>query len=356
MDYLESFKRLVERAPAFRGKAVELVIIANPAAGGFTITKRAAENKKFFFDVLEWVMANPVVVKSCDARLHLTAHAGHAREIAETVADEMLSPDYRADLTLVVTAGGDGTSHEVQTAFADRMLLSGHPELSDRLCFLRLPFGTGNDGSDGRFLSESLELLTSEVEIKKNPVVCIRRSESAETKYAFNIASVGLDAFVATLTNQLKSKFPGDVYKLMIDAACLFYNRMYKVGAMDVRASLKGTPLWAERAKWLMVIMGASGHRTYGSNQKILPGESNVCCVHEMSLLAKLSLKELFKSGRHSGNEKAVMLTADRLVLGYDSKLLMQLDGEAITLQAADFPVVMELSEPCLPVLKVKSV
>ncbi len=354
MDYLEGFKNLVERAPAFRGKAVELVIIANPAAGGFTIPKRAHENKKAFLDVLEWARPNPVLVKSCAARLHLTARSGHAREIAEAVADEMLSPGFTADITLLVTAGGDGTSHEAQTALANRMLRGGHPELADRLCVLRLPFGTGNDGSDGRHLAETLELLTSEVEIVKNPVVQVRRSGNQDIKYAFNNASVGIDAFIANLTNIMKSKIPGDAYKIMIDVACLFYNRLYRIGDIDVRTSRGGQPSWAERSRWLLIVMGATGHRTYGSNQKILPTDENVCCVREMSVFEKLSLKELFKSGRHAGHEKAILLKADRVVIGYDSRLLLQLDGEIIHLEGGDFPLVMELSEPCLPILRLR--
>jgi len=352
LDYLAEFKFLVERAPVFRGKSVRLELIANPVAGGFTIPRRAAENRKAFVDVIDWAKANPVTVSSCEARLHLTSRSGHAREMADAILDEILSDGNEGSCTLIVTAGGDGTSHEVQTAVAERILEGKHRELSERLCLLRLPFGTGNDGSDGRYLSESLELLTSEVAMVRNPVVRVRRSGDPEPKYAFNIASVGIDAFISDMTNRLKSNIPGDVYKLWIDIACVFYNRLYRVGEMDLRASLNGEIGWSERNRWLLAVMGASGHRTYGSNQKILPSDANLCCVREMTLLEKLSLKELFKSGRHSGNPKAVLCHADRLVIGYDSRLLMQLDGETVHLSPGDFPVVMELTEPCMPVLR----
>ncbi len=354
MDYLEGFKSIVERAPAFRGLSVHLAIIANPVAGGFTIAKRADENRKAFSDVLEWALPNPVLTRSCAARLHLTSRAGHAHELAEAIIGEIMTGVDKADVTLIVTAGGDGTSHEVQTAIASRVLSGEYPGLAERLCVLRLPFGTGNDGSDGRHLSESLELLTSEVEITRNPVVLVRRAGTGETKYAFNIASVGLDAFVSDMTNRLKSKIPGDVYKLWIDVACLFYDRLYRVGEMDIRTSLGGEAGWGGRAQWLLALMGASGHRTYGSNQKILPTDENVCCIREMPLLEKLSLKELFKKGGHAGNAKAVLCKADRMVIGYNSKLLMQLDGETVHLGPEHFPVVMELSSPCMPILRLK--
>ena len=50
------------------------------------------------------------------------------------------------------------------------------------------------------------------VEIVKNPVVQVRRSGNQDIKYAFNNASVGIDAFIANLTNIMKSKIPGDAY------------------------------------------------------------------------------------------------------------------------------------------------
>lgn len=355
MDYLEEFRHLVERSPAFRGKSVDLVLIANPVAGGFTIRRRAEENRETFSTVLDWVKHNPVLTTSCSARLHLTDRAGHAREITEIVLDEMVSGYYRSDCVLIVTAGGDGTSHEVQTAIATRMLEAGHMELRERLCVLRLPFGTGNDGSDGRHLSEALELLTSEVDISFNRVVCVKRTGDKPLKYAFNIASVGIDAFVSDMTNRLKTRLPGDVYKLWIDLACVFYNKIYRVGEMDLATSLNGTKVWSERAKWVLAVMGASGKRTYGSNQKILPGIENVCSVKEMPFISKLLIKERLKQGTHVNSPLASLCNADRLVIGYDRPVLMQLDGETVPLTAADFPVVMELTEACIPTLRPKT-
>lgn len=355
MDYLEEFRHLVERSPAFRGKSVDLVVIANPVAGGFAISRRAAENQATFSTVLEWAKHNPVVTNSCTGKLHLTTREGHAREIAEAVLDGMIAGSYGSDCVLLVTAGGDGTSHEVQTALATRILEEGHTELRERLCLLRLPFGTGNDGSDGRHLAESLELLTSEVQISMNRIVRIRRSGGKPVKYAFNIASVGIDAFVSDMTNRLKRKIPGDVYKLWIDIACVFYNKIYRVSQMDITTTLDGQPGWAGRSKWILALMGASGHRTYGSNQKILPGDENVCVVREMSFLSKLFIKDRLKRGTHGESPHAVLCKADRMVIGYDRPLLMQLDGETVHLRAEDFPVVMELTEPYVPVLRAKA-
>lgn len=354
MDYLEGLRLIVERSPAFRGKRVQIVVIANPAAGGFTIRKRAAQNRQTWATVLEWVLPNPPLARSCTARVHLTSRSGHAREIAGAVADEILRGEIDADCVLLVSVGGDGTHHEIQTSLAERMLEREKSGLSSRMCVLRLPFGTGNDGADGRTLAETLELLTSEVELSLNPAVRIRRNSTPKVHYAFNIASVGIDAFISDMTNHLKRRIPGDVYKLWIDLACVFYNRVYRVAEMGLYAALGGEPLWSGRKRWVLAVMGASGHRTYGSNQRILPGEQNVCCVADMPLWEKLMLKGRFATGKHDALDRSVLLRADRLVLSYDRKVLMQVDGETVRLGKQDFPVVMELTEPCMPVLRKK--
>jgi hypothetical protein len=41
----------------------------------------------------------------------------------------------------------------------------------------------------------------------------------------------------------------------------------------------------------LLIAVGVSGHRTYGSNKPILPDDDDVCFVSEMPLLRKLALK-----------------------------------------------------------------
>jgi len=54
--------------------------------------------------------------------------------------------------------------------------------------------------------------------------------------YSFNIASVGLDAFVADMTNRLKRILPGDSYRFWVDVATLFYDRVYDVIDMELTA------------------------------------------------------------------------------------------------------------------------
>lgn len=356
MEYIESIKRLVERSPLFAGKVVHVTVIANPVAGGFTIKKRALANEACFDAALANAENMPVTAKSVSAVMHLTAAAGHARQLAEAVLSEARADKKSDKIYFVITAGGDGTSLDVQTVFARAVLDEGHSELIDKICLLRLPYGTGNDGSDGRTLDVSLSLLAGRAKFARQCAVRVHTSGSSSpvrSWYAFNIASIGIDAFVTHMTNKVKNRMPGDFYKIWVDLACVFYNRMYRVGEMKVSAYRNDGSLVREhRDRMVLYLMGASGGRTYGSNQKILPGSEDVCGVRNMSFFRKLKLKKHFRLGTHSSYPETMLYNTDRLVIDYGEKILVQLDGETHLLEPSDFPVTMERTEGFITILK----
>lgn len=353
MDYIEQLSFIVERSSAFAGKHVRISVIINPVAGGFTIPSRVKANKIALEEAVQSVSDRKPAARSCSCAVFRTESAGHASRLARAVFDSILEDAASDVLHLVVTAGGDGTSLDVQAEMAKMVLEEGRGELSDRVCLLRLPFGTGNDGSDGRTLSESFTRLVGDSRFEFRPAVVVRPNNcSASPWYAFNIASLGLDAFVTHMTNHVKRIVPGDVYKIWVDAACLFYNRLYPLGSMRVNAySADGTQVSSYAEPLLLQVMGVSGYRTYGSNQRILPDERNVCAARDMSLLRKLSLKKYVKEGTHAGFPEIIMYTAAKLVINYDKKILVQMDGESHLLDAASCPLVMELSKPFMQVL-----
>jgi len=170
---------------------------------------------------------------------------------------------------------------------------------------------------------------------------------------AFNILSVGLDAFVTHMTNKMKGKLPGDSYKLWLDIAALFYERFYKVDFMDVRAlDWQNQEIISFSEQLLLLAMGASGHRTYGSQEKILPDERNVCGLKQMPLYRKLTIKGQVTKGTHINNPEVILLSAHRLEFVGRQPILAQMDGESILLQPEDFPAAMELTAPVIPLLK----
>lgn len=351
---IKDIQILVERAAVFAGKNVRVTVIANPVAGGFTMKKKALQNEAFFRAAVTDVMGRPVVTASCSATLEQTTAAGHASVLARTVLTTAIDDRDPDSMYLIVTAGGDGTSLDVQTEIAHLYYNEGKKAIAKKICMLRLPYGTGNDGSDGRFLDESLFLLTGKSRFYVQRAIRVYPASRKDLSwYSFNLASIGIDAFVTHMTNRVKGIFPGDFYKIWVDLACVFYNRFYHVGTMGISAySGDGKLVRSHKDRMVLYLMGESGHRTYGSNQKILPGEDNVCGVREMPLLRKLSLRKHFKNGTHASLPETILYTADKMVIDYSERILVQMDGEAHLLEPADFPLIMERTEPFITILK----
>jgi diacylglycerol kinase family enzyme len=250
---------------------------------------------------------------------------------------------------LIITAGGDGTSLEVLNT-----LYKVPASFRSKLAVLRLPMGTGNDGADAWELDKALELLIYPARIEMARAVQLTTStEGKGPFYGFNILSVGLDAFVTHMTNKMKGNLPGDSYKLWVDIAALLYDRLYQVGPMQVRAfDDTGNLITAFRETLLLLAMGVSGHRTYGSHKWILPDERNVCALKQMSLFRKLALKGLFNSGGHIDKPESLLFNAHRLEFQGEHPILAQMDGETLLLQPEDFPAAIELTNVAIPILK----
>ena len=338
------------------------LIIANPAAGGYTIKSRRKDCRAALEKCLAEARKNPPrtdcapvdiarvltddpVLASCG----LVQTAGHGCAARFTNALICEAKANSAPFYLIISAGGDGTSREALDA-----LYHAPAEVRSNMAILRLPFGTGNDGSDSADLVEALNLLIKPSRIEFNPALRLVTAPGGPAAkhpayLAFNILSVGLDAFVTHMTNRMKGKLPGDSYKLWVDIASLLYDHLYKVDFLDVKADNGEISF---REKLLLLAVGASGHRTYGSQKKILPDDRNVCAVKQMPLLRKLALKGLFTNGSHIDKPEAILFNARRVEFSGRFPLLAQMDGETVLLQTSDFPAAIELTEPVIPVLK----
>ena len=249
---------------------------------------------------------------------------------------------------LIITAGGDGTSLEVMTG-----LYEAPAEVRQDFAILRLPMGTGNDGADAFDLDKALALIIEESKVHRQRALRLIPASGKGSFLAFNILSVGLDAFVTHMTNRMKGRLPGDSYKLWVDIAALFYDRIYKVDFMDVRGiDDQGKEVMAFREKLLLLAVGESGRRSYGSRKWILPDERNICAVKQMSLIRKLALKGLLPYGTHVDKPESILWNARRVEFNSQYPLLAQMDGETVLLEKEDFPAVIELTEPVIPILK----
>jgi diacylglycerol kinase family enzyme len=124
---------------------------------------------------------------------------------------------------------------------------------------------------------------------------------------------------------------------------------------MEVKAyDDKNKEVKSIREKVLLCAMGASGHRSYGSHNMILPDDRNVCTVKQMPLLRKVALKALFKTGKHIDKKESILFNAKRIIISGRYPILAQMDGETTLLKRSDFPAVIELTAPVIPVLRLQ--
>ncbi|WP_461247294.1 diacylglycerol/lipid kinase family protein [Treponema sp. R6D11] len=353
------------------GRRVEYTIIVNPVSGGFTIRKRWKKHSAVMEEYRQKAQANTlrrdvkpsVIAKNGkigagslpDCGAVLTGKSGHAGEITKAVIDNfMASKESSPPFQLIICAGGDGTSWEVLSALHD-----APPQFRSSAAVVRLPLGTGNDGADAPELEGALDLLIKPVKVEYSPALRLVTAQDGPARakgpfLAFNILSAGLDAFVTHMTNKMKVGLPGDSYKLWVDIAALFYDRIYKVDYLDVKVfNEKGKEINSFREKLLLIAVGASGHRTYGSGNKILPDDRNVCAVRQMSMFRKIALKGLFRTGEHINKPESMLFTARKVEFSAMYPLLAQMDGEAVLLERKDFPASIELTAPIIPLLKI---
>ncbi len=339
-ELAEGIEYILGRSPALSGRIASCILIANPRAGGFTRLSFARRRHAELKAVRSLASALPLRSDPIPFRLRLTDSQGHAAALAQEYFEETASLGPRDSYHLVMTAGGDGTSLETLVS-----LMQLPPERRARYIVLRLPFGTGNDGSDGRELGASLGRFLGPCEIATMPAMSIRRAVAAkETLWTFNIASFGADAFIADMTNKLKTSFPGDSYKIWVDVASVLYDMIWPSHPIGIKAYSGAGKLIKDFTRdCLLVAVGVSGRRQYGSNKAVLPDDDNVCVLSRMSLFRKLAVKGPIYTGKGRALSEVELFQARRIVFEHDSALLFQADGEVWRFEAEDFPAEFEI-------------
>ena len=358
-EFGSTVSKICARMPLAGNRPLLWTIIVNPQAGGFTIRSRWKKHRTQLLESLQKANKNPPHKKAGPSIAALlengagmglipTNGRGHAGKITTALIEEAATLKTGRPFYLIITAGGDGTSLEVMTA-----LLDAPADIRHDFAVLRLPMGTGNDGADAWELDKALDLIIEPSELRQQRALRLSTASGQGPFFAFNILSVGLDAFVTHMTNKMKGKLPGDSYKLWVDIASLFYDLIYKVGILDLRSrDEKGKEVMALREKLLLLAVGESGRRSYGSHKWILPDERNICALKQMSVFRKIALKGLFNYGTHIAEPEAILWNAFTIEFSSQYPILAQMDGETVLLEEKDFPAKIELTEPVIPILK----
>jgi diacylglycerol kinase family enzyme len=341
-ELAEGLSYILDRAPSLPGRLVGALLVANPTAGGFMRPSYSRLRKAELAELRRDFSALPAQADRPPVRLCRTKQPAHGAEIAREFFAEARATGLReGELRLVMTAGGDGTSLEVLSALMELPV-----EERRHYAVLRLPFGTGNDGSDGRDLRVTLGRFKGPcVAVPGTAVLTSPNPAGGKAPiWAFNIASLGIDAYITLMTNRLKRIFPGDFYKLWVEIASVLYDFVWPSRELALKAySAAGSLAREFRRRLLLVAIGASGRRQYGSNKSVLPDEDNVCAVSQMPLLRKLAVKGPLQKGTHRGIPEIDLFSASRLEIDYPDRILFQADGESSLFEPGDFPLRIEL-------------
>lgn len=377
-DIAECIMVLLSRNKIFSGKKIEASFIVNHVAGCFTNNKKSQKYKALFNSVYKEYKCFPSCAEYFEYKIYHTEYAGHAKDLAEAVVTQQIASFDKNTEYLIVTAGGDGTSLEVQTALYKASLSSPQKKdaILNNITVLRLPLGTGNDGTDGHSVEELLELLkgklvfSNDCALKIYPKNQVSRENLFAAKkkpfkycdenflppwYAFNIASIGLDAYVVYMTNTIKRTLPGNFYHLCVPIGGILYDKAFPIGNAKVslfKNSDDTVPEEILEAPITLLAFGVSGFRVYGGGHKILPNFHNLCFAPKVSLPKLIVNNKKIVNGTFESTNLASLHSAEKIIIEYDKPILLQCDGEVALLCKEHFPLIMEKTAPCLRTLK----
>lgn len=366
-DIAKCISCLIARNKLWSNKSVKLYFIINSNAGCFTNKKVS----KHYYNLFNNEYKNNSKYKPCTSSIqydiYKTSYKGHSKEIINNILEKSYLLGDDKSKIIIISAGGDGTSLEVQTALYNSYLKNDEykNKILNEILVIKLPLGTGNDGTDCNFIGDTFELLKSEITYSNAKVLVtdtknipsekiIKKSSPFISKYcdtkskspwySFNITSIGLDSFICFFTNLVKSKIPGNLYHFCIPICGLFYNRIFKAGTakIEIFKNLEDTvPSHTFHDKFFLAAIGASGNRTYGGGHKVLPNFNNVCIAKKVPILRMAKENPKFAAGKHVGTDICKMFLAEKIIIKYDQPIMLQCDGECYLLCNKHFPIMI---------------
>ena len=346
----KSLYSIISTSVLYKNKKVFVFFIKNGKAGGYINKAKTQKHLNTMQAIAATCASKPILAKAVDVSIMETLRSRHAQVFTQSIVDMAVLTRENNEY-LILSAGGDGTSWEIQEILMQNIVKDKKTAkiIKEQVAFVQLALGTGNDGAEGKTLEESLSILVEGKSfIHKKAIRVDANKEMPEfggkTAFAFNIASFGIDAFINNMTNKTKALFPGDFYKLWVNLGALFYESQYKIETMRVEIFDENGKLIKDfNEPFMLCVMGVSGKRTYGSGHKILPGNENFCLVKKIPLHVKIPNINSFKDGTHAGKSFSYLSNIHKMTIFYEEPILIQLDGEVASLDKDFFPVTMEL-------------
>jgi|GEM_PF-6917487 len=225
---------------------------------------------------------------------------------------------------LIITFGGDGTHHIVVDSILKE---SKHKTLFKNISFLFAPLGTGNDVAITDNFIKFLKMI-KRPSIEKPLKVVEIDIDNKEKYYSNNIVSIGIDAYI----NILKTKYKKISYSLLSFISLFTYDFRYKIPLLKVSITKNNNNNFVY-GKFITVVFGKEGYRTYGGSIPILPFEQNFCTFENCSILERILFKFILDKKEHPYLSKVLLKDADSISFKMKNSGPMQIDGENFILK-----------------------
>jgi len=218
-----------------------------------------------------------------------------------------------------------------------------------------MPMGTGNDSADVASWEDGLDTLEKAEDLRTLGAVKIK-DRNNRLNYAYNIVSLGIDAYVNYLNNYLKKRIPGNFYKLFSDLAVFFYGRTIKYAPSFTEITDSEGNKYVEQRQNAIQVLGVSGYRSYGNGRWVLPGLENYCSIKKGNLLQNIRFKSLLFKAEHHNLPGCIMKNVTALKIRYEGSVPMQMDGEDEFLGKDSFPLEMTIIDTSINCLTSKKI
>jgi len=326
----EQVAQILSHSHSILGRKLTADVIINVRAGALAHRGRFKQVRRTFSLFTDGIGGAPRNDEALVMHYHFTQYHGHARELARRILLSNVDPE-RA--RVIVSLGGDGTHGEILS-----VLSKADPAVQSRTTVFRLPLGSGNDGADSPDLSTALRAMLSGKTVSGVPSV---RVETARGRGfdAFNVVSLGIDAFVTDVSARLKRLLPGNIYRVAAATSAALYQVLLHPGEMTAEIGRPDGPAVPRAGRFVLIAVGPTGHRTYGNGMRILPGNDNVCLVHRLSTVQIMKLKSRMYRGEHVSLPVVETFDSADITIRYNGRLPLQADGEPVWLEPEDFPL-----------------
>lgn len=257
--------------------------------------------------------------------IELTEYPGHATHIAKRLSKE-------GTPTRIYSVGGDGTLNEIINGIE-----GAHMELGI------IPCGSGNDAVRSIYSTTDPHVLLKVLPEASSTILDLGRING---RYFINIASVGFDAEVVTLSRKFK-RIPGVsgpmAYVLGVLAAVIGLKKH------RVRIRIDDGP---ERTNELLLCAFANG-KYYGGGMMPAPqaemtdGLLDICEVENPGRIRLLKFFPAFMKGGHTGLREVTMHRCRKIEIAGTRPMPVNIDGEVVQ----ETRVTVEIVPGSLPVL-----